>query len=306
MTPPQTLACDEVRDLAPLYVTGALEPAEESAVREHLLTCPLAHDEISDFGATAQALLGAVEPAEPRAGLRDRILAAAAADLAAGRHPAAAGVGAEPVASELDRSVADAPAGAASSVIGAAPSVTNAAPVPAPRSAPVPIDLASHRQANVLRVALALAAVVILALGGVGLSLQRDLQSAQAYRDGVNSVLTLAAQPGSQAALLAADDGSVSGLGVVGADGTVRIAMRGLAATTGSEVYTAWAISGSDAPVAIGDFTVGGDGTAVVAVHAPAPAPGVVLALTLEPHGGATTPGGPVVAKGVARPPATG
>ena len=302
MTQPRTISCDEVRDLAPLFVTGALEPVDEAAVREHLLTCAEAHDEVAEFGATAQALLEAVEPAEPSAGLRDRLLAAAAADLAEGRHPAAARVGDAPAAPAVDRVIPGAPAGAAPSAFDAAPAFVAPAPVPAQLPAPAPIALASRRQTNVLRAALALAAVVIVALGGVGLQMQRDLQAAQAYREGVNSVLTLAAQPGSQAALLAADDGSVSGLGVMGADGTVKIAMRGLAATTGSEVYTAWAISGTGAPVAIGDFTVGGDGTAVATVHAPAPAPGVVLALTLEPHAGASTPTGPIVAKGVAKP----
>ena len=36
--------------------------------------------------------------------------------------------------------------------------------------------------------------------------------------------------------------------------------MRGLAPTSGSQVYTAWAIEGDAAPVALGDFTVGADG----------------------------------------------
>jgi hypothetical protein len=293
------MTCDEVRDLAPLYAAGALDAAEEAAVREHMLTCPLAHDEIAEFGAAAQALLETVEPAEPSAGLRNRILAAAAADLAEGRHPAAARVPAEPDAAAVATiSTGAAPVETALAAVTAV--AADASPAPVQRSAPAPIVLASRRQTNLFRAAFALAAVVIVALAGLGLSLQRDLQAAQAYRDGVNSVLTLAAQPGSQAALLAADDGSVSGLGVIGADGTVKIAMRGLPATTGSEVYTAWAISGSGAPVAIGDFTVGNDGTAVATVHAPSPAPGVVLALTLEPHGGGTTPTGPVVAKGVA------
>jgi len=112
----------------------------------------------------------------------------------------------------------------------------------------------------------------------------------------------LAAQPGSQTVLLAADNGSASGLGVVGADGTVKLAMRGLAPTAGTQVYTAWSISGGGAPVPIGEFTVGSDGTATGTAHAPAPAAGVVVALTLEAHPGATTPTLPIVAKGVARP----
>ena len=37
--------------------------------------------------------------------------------------------------------------------------------------------------------------------------------------------------------------------------------MRDLAPTSGSTVYTAWAIGGDGVPVALGDFTVGSDGT---------------------------------------------
>jgi hypothetical protein len=278
------MTCDEVRDLAPLYAAGALGPAEEAAVREHMLTCPLAHDEIAEFGAAAQALLETVEPAEPSAGLRERILAAAAADLAEGRHPAASA----PIVSTA----------------AAAPIATTAA-ASLQRQVPAPIAIASRRHNLRLWVALAVAAVVIVVLGGAGLRLQRELDSAQAYRDGIAAALSLAIQPGSQTVLLAADDGSVSGLGVVGADGTVKIAMRGLPETTGSQVYTAWSIRGSDAPVPIGEFPVSGAGTAVVTAYLQQPAPGVVLALTLEPHAGATTPTLPIVAKGVARP-ATG
>jgi anti-sigma-K factor RskA len=91
----------------------------------------------------------------------------------------------------------------------------------------------------------------------------------------------------------------VSGLGVVAADGTVTLAMRGLAPTTGSQVYSAWSIGADGKPVSLGDFTVGSDGIAVVATKGPAAAPGAVLALTLEPVGGARAPSGPIVAKGV-------
>jgi anti-sigma-K factor RskA len=177
-------------------------------------------------------------------------------------------------------------------------------PARAPAIFPVPVAMVARRPSWVVRIAALAAVIAIVVLGGLGLSLQRQLDAERAYRDGVSAALALAARPGSQTALLAAGDGSVSGLGVVGADGTVRLAMRGLTATSGTQVYTAWAIGGSGTPVAIGDFTVGADGTAVAAAHVPAAEAGVVLALTLEPRGGDTTPRAPVVAKGVARPPA--
>ena len=131
-----------------------------------------------------------------------------------------------------------------------------------------------------------------------------ELSSAQAYRSGVEQALDLAAQPGSVTALIRADDGSSSGFGVIGADGTVKLAMRGMAATTGQQVYTAWSIAEGSAPVSMGDFSVGSDGIALTTAHAPAATPGLVMAITLEPNAGNTAPQGPVVASGVTRGPA--
>ena len=293
-TPMRSIPCDDVRDLAPLFVTGALESAEAATVRAHLMTCPEPHPEIAELGATAQVLLTSVEPAEPSPGLRDRLLAAAAADLAEGHHPASKALATAPGGSDQRPFAVVAPVDA--------PSAVAALPSDAERTSPIPVSLASRQSTPWLRVALALAAAVILILGGLGIRLKSDLDAAQAYRNGVEAALALAAQPGSQTVLLAADNGSASGLGVVGADGTVKLAMRGLTPTTGTQVYTAWSISGAGAPVPIGEFTVGSDGTATGTAHAPAPSPGVVLALTLEPHAGATVPTLPIVAKGVARP----
>jgi len=149
----------------------------------------------------------------------------------------------------------------------------------------------------------AAAAIAVIALGGWNLALQRDLSAAQAYREGVSRALELAAKPGSFTALLAADDGTVSGLGVVGSDGAVRIAMRGLDRTSGAQVYTAWSIVGDAAPVPIGEFTVGADGVAALAARVPVATAGAVLALTLEPAPGARTPTLPIVAAGVTRAP---
>jgi hypothetical protein len=284
MTGPRTLTCDEVRDLAPLLVLDALEPDEMAAVREHLPGCPDAHLELLELGEAATALLETVEPAAPPARLKASLLAAAAADLAEGRHPSSAGSGAR----------ADAPL----------------TPVPPPVAADSPsnvADLAAARSRRGSRVGwlLAVAAVIaLLVIGASNLALRRDLDAAQAYQDGVNQALDLAAKPGSTTALLSSEDGTVSGFAVVGADGTVRMTMEGLPPTTGSQVYTTWAIVGEEAPVALGDFTVGADGLATATATSPATAPGATLALTLEPNAGNTSPEGPVVAAGVTRDPA--
>jgi hypothetical protein len=266
MTDHPNLTCDEVRDLAPLFVTGALDADEMHAVREHLAGCEDAHAELSELGEAATALLETAEPADPPAALKPRLMAAAAADLAEGRHPAS---------------------------------------VPAPKI--VSLDDARARRGSRLGWLLAAAAVIAaVALGGWNIALRGQLDTAQAYRTGVDQALALAAQPGSVTAFLTAEDGSVSGFSVVGQDGTTKLAVRGLAPTTGSQVYTAWSIEGDNAPVAIGDFTVGSDGVAVATAQAPDATPGAVIALTLEPNAGNQAPMGPVVASGVTRDPAAG
>ena len=76
--------------------------------------------------------------------------------------------------------------------------------------------------------------------------------------------------------------------------------MQDLAPTSGSTVYTAWVIGGDGVPVDIGSFTVGSGGTASFSASGPATSAGVVLALTMEPGPGATTPTMPIISKGVA------
>jgi anti-sigma-K factor RskA/putative zinc finger protein len=280
MTVSRDLTCDEIRDLAPLFVTGALDPDQMDAVRAHLADCDDAHDEVLQLGEAATALLELAEPAEPSAALKDRLLAAAAADLVAGR-PSSVATG-----------------GAAS--VSRAPSPSTA-PVAAE---PVHLDVERERRRARLATILAAAAVIVaVVLGASNLLLRQDLSTAQAYRTGVEQALALAGQPGSVVAVLSGEGGAVSGLAVVGADGTTQMAMRGLAPTSGSQVYTSWAIVGNAAPVPIGEFTVGGDGVAVTTARAPGAAPGATLALTLEPRTGATTPTLPIVASGVTRAP---
>src|SRR3954470_22489079 len=83
----QPMTCDQARDLAAGYVLGALERSEEAAVRDHVATCGQPHPEFGALGGVVPALieheLDRLELVEPPASLRDRIMAAAAADLAA-------------------------------------------------------------------------------------------------------------------------------------------------------------------------------------------------------------------------------
>ena len=215
-----TLTCDEIRDLAPLFVTGALDPDEMDAVREHLAGCDDAHAELLELGEAATSLLETVEPADPPAALKSRLLAAAEADLAAGRHP----------------STAASAAAASRPRPGEPPQARHRADAPVTSATPV-VDLAAERTRRRSRFAWVLAAaavIVAVALGGWNIALNNQLSSAQAYRSGVEQALDLAAQPGQRDR---ADPrrrrARRRGFGVIGADGTVKLAMRGMPADHG-------------------------------------------------------------------------
>ena len=276
------LTCDEVRELAGAYVLGALAAAEEVAVRTHLAGHSDAHPEIAELGSVIPAFAETVPVVEPPEGLKARIMAAAAADLAA-RGGAAA-----------------------------APAEAPAAPAPVPDTAtgaPVAFPSAEERAARRARTStggwlLRIAAVLVIAvLGGWNLLLQNDLDSARRYEQNVAAVLATASQQGSLTAILTADGGTGSGLAAVAASGDVALAMRDLAPTGGSAVYEAWVIGSDGVPRPLGGFTVDNSRTAYFVSSGLPVTEGIVLALTLEPGPGATTPTLPIISKGVAAAP---
>jgi len=281
MTEPR-MTHEQARDLAASYVLGALERSEEAAVRDHLATCAEPHPEFEAFGGVVPALLelGDLVLVEPPASLGARIMAAAAADLA--EHPRAA-----------------------------APAVLAAPEPPATIALPTVAERADRETRGgrprtsrldwVLRIA---AVVAIVAVGTWGLNLQRQLDQAQGFDRAVAAVVQAAGQPGSKTVILSAGkDVKSSGIGAVAADGSVMLAMRDLAATSGSQVYETWVIVGVQAPVAVGGFTVDSNGTASFTTRPATTPPGAVIAVTLEPKEGNTAPTGPIVAAGVATAP---
>ncbi|HSL76432.1 MAG TPA: anti-sigma factor [Candidatus Limnocylindrales bacterium] len=276
---PGGLTCDAVRDIAASFVLDALPEAEMAAVREHLATCPEPHPEIAELASVVPVLHAAVRPAEPPAALKDRIMAAAAADLEA---------------RDRESDVED---------MLARPETAGAA-----RTAPGarPISSAAGRQPR-WSWALGIAAVLaIVLLGGWNLSLRSQLDDAQAYQRAVAAVLDTARQPGALTAVMAAPSGEgPTGFAAVSQDGQMRIAMRQLAPTTGDEVYEAWMIEGTDAPVALGGFRVGADGAGYLEATGVPPQGGLVLALTREPRAGMTAPSSDPVSVGTATPPAS-
>lgn len=269
--PDVVLTCDDVREMAGAFVLGALEPSEERAIRAHLASCADAHEEIAELGGVLPALAEIVPMIEPPTALKGRIMAAAAAELA-GRD-------------------------------GARTVVASSEPIAFPTAqARAERDARRGRPSTgtwVLRIAAVLA---IAALGGWNLLLQGQLSAGQTYEQAVAQVLRSASQPGALTAILSADAdaGTGSGLAAVSSSGDVTLAMQGLKPTSGDQVYEAWVIAGNGAPVPLGSFKVGPNGTASFTAGGLPATSGIVLALTMEPGRGATTPTLPIVSKGVA------
>jgi hypothetical protein len=306
MTEPR-MTHEEAIDLAAAYVLGALERTEEAAVRDHLATCAQPHVEFEALGGIVPALLGLedLDIVEPPAGLSDRIMAAAAADLAANPR------------------VAGSPAVAPSAAPIAVPSV----PAPAkPPIAPTAFPSAAERAARSERTrtsrfdwALRIAAVIaIVAVGGWGLNLQGQLNIVQGQLKGVQdqleasrrfdsaiaSVIGAAGQPDAKTVILKPKEGATAnGIAAIAPDGSVVLAMRDLDPTSGTQVYEAWVIVGEAAPVPVGGFTVGSDRTAGFTTRPADAPPGAIIALSLEPTEGSTTPVGPIVSTGIALAP---
>jgi anti-sigma-K factor RskA len=260
------LTCAEVADLAPAFVLGALEAAESDSVRRHLAECPEAHPEMAELHSVVPALFETVELVAAPAGLKERILAAAAAE------PRRATVDRRPAAGERQ---------------------------------PAPISIFRRPIWAAVSLA-AVLGVVALGAWNVQLQnqynqLQNEVTALAAYRNGVVEVLDSAAEPGAQLALLSSEEGGPSGLAAVAPDGRVALVMRDLAPTTGTQVYETWVIGSDGAPVPVGGFVVRADGTASFTASRAPVAEGVTIAVTLEPAAGATTPTMPIIAAGVAQ-----
>ena len=273
-------SCDDVRDRAASFVLGALHADEADAVRAHLASCADPHLEMAELGSVLNVLAESVPAVEPPAALKGRILAAAAADLEArGRGAVAAEA---PIA----------PAAAAE----AAPIAPTAFPTTAER------QQGAADRSGIASWAMRIAAVLaITLLGGWGLLLQNQLDHARGYEQAVAAVLGVAGQAGSLTAVLTPEGGDgPAGLAAVASDGTVRIAMRDLPATTGNQVYEAWVIGSDGVPRPLGGFRVGDSGIAYFEGGGPPTRAGIVLALTLEPGPGATAPSSTPVSLGTA------
>ena len=272
MTDGTRLTHDEALELAAPFVLGALEVDEEEAVREHLSSCSLSHEEFAELGSVVPALAGAVEPVEPPAALKGRIVAAAAADLEA-------------------RAAAPAPVAAAP-----APS-----PAPAPAAEPIPIDAHRRGPSPVSWFLVAAAGIAIVALVAVNLLTLGRLGASEQFERDVAAVLEAGSQPGALTAVIAPTEADgPRGLAAVSQSGELTMAVQDLDPTTGSEVYEGWVIVGDAAPAPLGGFEVGDAGTGRLDSSGLPVEPGMTIALTREPSPGAQSPTLPILAAGTA------
>jgi hypothetical protein len=272
----RVLTCEEVRELAGGFVLDAIEVDEADAVRAHLAGCADPHAEIADLASGLPALWETVPIVEPPAALRSRLLAAAAADLPASQE--------RPANPERP----------------ARPTTDPATVRPFLR----PL----RRGMTIGRVAGLAAVLAIALLGAWNVVLQGQVGTLRTEQDSVAAVIHAGGIAGSVTAMLTAPQASgpygPTGLAAVTRTGTLVLAMRDLRPTTGAQVYQAWVIVPGSAPVPTGSFRVGDAGVGSIPSASAPVAPGAVVAITLEPGAGATTPTLPILASGTTVTPA--
>ncbi|MGI8928380.1 MAG: anti-sigma factor domain-containing protein [Candidatus Limnocylindrales bacterium] len=265
LRPTDTLGftCDEVAELAGLYVLDALEPAERAALAAHLVTCREAHEEVGELGSVVPALASLAPPIDAPAALRARVLDAVAQEAALSATTSVAT--SKKLPGRFSTRLAE-PA--------------RPLPVPAP---------AAWRAPAWASWGAAMAAVLVLAVVGVwALGIQQRAASAEQRAEVLADAIAAFAEPGSSVAILRdSANPDASGFAAVSADGTAYLVMVGLPEAPAGQTYQAWYIA-NDQPVSAGLFTVDADGYAVLAGQ---PVSGTqAVALTREPAGGSEQP----------------
>jgi anti-sigma-K factor RskA len=268
------LSCAEADELAPAFVLGALDPADAEAVRAHLGDCPERHDAVEALGGTVGHLAELAEPVEPPAALKARLMAAVADDLGS----RASGRAAMSAAATGSATLPPAPAG-----IGAEPT---------------PLEVERARRRSVLSFVMAAAAVLLIViLGASNLALRGELDAAAEQAGVLREAIAAVGRPGARVASVTGTEAQpgASGFVVIPTEGDGYLAVHGLAAPPVGQTYAAWTIDASGVPVAAG-LASPHDGLAVFVL--PSSRSAEVVALTLEPKGGSTTPTMPIQVAG--------
>ena len=287
MTDAPVLDCDGVRDLAGLYALGALEPGGGGRrARAPRRPATLGHPSSTRRGGAAAALLETVEPVEPPAGAQGR-------------------GSSRPPRRTCARAGTRRRAGA-STAAGVVPPRARHDPRPRPRAPGRSLD-AERARRRFRWASLAAAAAVIVARGRLG-ALERLAPHPARGRRGL--------PPGGRGGPPARRPSPAASTALLAERGRRRVRAgrdrrrrdraardaRPRARRPGSQVYAAWAIGADGVPVQHRRVHGGGRRDRAATAGSPAPGPADVLALTLEPGAGATTPTMPIVASGTAEP----
>jgi anti-sigma-K factor RskA len=274
------------------WALHALEPDEEIIVERHVPTCPDCSAAVRDTQDVMTQLATAVEQVDPPARLRASILDAAAATPQV--RPQLANQLPPTPAPRSPRAAR--PAGPA----GRAPS--------GPRPTGPPSGGRSRRLFAGRLVMAAVAAVAVVALGGLGfrtvqlqqqtVQLQQQLDTASTQVSSTTALVQDLARPGNSHALLARPDGTaVAAVVLAGSQRTVYTI--GLAANSADQTYVLWGLKDtSSAPEPLGVFDVDERDASPQTVGSPGTQPFGAYAISLEP--GRTPPAVPtdVVASG--------
>jgi Anti-sigma-K factor rskA, C-terminal len=244
------MTCEEIEELAGAIALGAVPEDEWPAIREHLATCTRGHPEVEQLLPVAELLLVAVPVMEPPARLRERILAAARADL---------GVFAEPLAP--------------------APPVPTEDGAPAPPSVVMRTDRAWWQRAGWGWGAAAAMLILTLGLATWNIALQRDLDRTEDQATTAERALALVVG-GEAVVRVNSTLAGASGVLVQPRDGSPTLLLQGLPQPN-QQTYQVWALRGGQ-PTSLGVFQPDESGRRVVTL--PIDLANVdAVAVTLEP-----------------------
>ena len=277
------MTCDRVRELASGFVLGALDTREMIAVADHLDSCAQDHPEIDEFGGVLPYLAESLEPVEPPTWLRESVIAAAKADLAATRR----------IGLPSERRVYE--------------PVALLVPMTAPEEAAAPSAIASIAKARVSRRRRALtwsmrvaAAVAIVVLTGTGVVVQGNLdKAAKSQTEDSKIVYALKDNQTRSAAMSAPGSSKIAGIALLMPTGHIILKMYALAPTRNDEVYAVWLTTDNGGPTKVGSFTPEDTGVGFLEVYNVPTSANVWVFVSKEPNDKGTVRTAPIIASGV-------
>jgi hypothetical protein len=270
------LTCDDVRELAGVYVLGALDDDEIRLLRAHVSDCPDSHAEIAALGGVVPALASLVEPVPGPAGLKTRVMAAIAAEAAVGT--------AEPDAAATTRPALVGPAR-----VGTA----------RPESPSRRFELERPNLSRWLSWgAVAAALLLIAALGASTVILQSRADRAEERVALLADAIGVMTQPGAAVATLQGTGpaAGATGFAAFPPTGDGYVVLVGLPPAPSGQTYQAWYLVDGRASSA-GLLTIESDGYGILS--GVARMPGVdQIALTIERGNGSDQPTGAPIMSG--------